>query len=455
MKPTALLGLLAGNLALLLTIAQAAETPDTTAWKAGAVSLDITPEGPVWLVGFGFRTKPSEGVDHPLYAKILAVEDYTGNRQVFITLDLLGVPLGIRNEVVRQLGEKHQLPNEAILMNASHTHSGPSVEGRGVSDPTFQKKGQEYGQMLTARMVQGVGDALARLEPAKLYYSRARAGFAMNRRLPVGHEVINSPYPDGPVDHDVPVLRVVGADGNLKAIMFGYACHNTTANFQTINGDYAGFAQAYLQENRPGVVALFMMGAGADQNPYPRHLSIEQAKQHGRTLANAVETALLVTRQRPVNGPLRSAYETVAIEYADISRADLERRARSRTQSEKTRAEALLRQLQSGQEIPKSYPCPVQVVRFGPDVTLVAIGGETAVDYSLRLKRELASGQAAIWVAGYSNDYFGYLGSRQVILGGGYEGYSANLGRHPGPWTPATEDRVIEKAFDLIQATNR
>ncbi len=455
MKTLRHLGFLLGSLALIAATAPAAQTPDTTAWKAGAVSIDITPEGPVWLVGFGFRTKPSDSVAHPLYAKILAIEDYAGARQVFVTLDLLGVPVSMRNEIVRQVSEKHQLPNEALLMNASHTHSGPSVEGRGVSDPTLRKKGEDYGKMLTAKIVQGIGDALGKLEPAKLFYTRARAGFAMNRRLPVAHEVINSPYPDGLVDHDVPVLRVVGADGNLRAIMFGYACHNTTANFQSINGDYAGFAQSYVQENRPGVVALFMMGAGGDQNPYPRHLSIEQAKHHGRNLANAVETALLVTRQKALHGPLRSAYETVDIAYADISRADLERRARSTTASEKTRAEALLKQLQAGKEIPQSYPCPVQVIRFGTDVTLIAIGGETTVDYSLRLKHELAGGSSSVWVAGYSNDYFGYLGSKQVILGGGYEGYSANLGRHPGPWATSTEDRVIGKAFDLIQATNR
>ena len=60
-----------------------------------------------------------------------------------------------------------------------------------------------------------------------------------------------------------------------------------------------------------------------------------------------------------------------------------------------------------------SYPCPVQVVQFGADLTLVAIGGEATVEYSLRLKRELKSGPAAVWVAGYSNDGFGYLGSKQ------------------------------------------
>jgi hypothetical protein len=93
-------------------------------------------------------------------------------------------------------------------------------------------------------------------------------------------------------------------------------------------------------------------------------------------------------------------------------------------------------------------------VHFGPDLTLIAIGGETTVDYSLRLKRELAGERAATWVAGYSNDVFGYLGSRRVIVEGGYEGYSANLGRHPGPWATTTEDKIINTVYDLSRSIN-
>jgi hypothetical protein len=196
-----------------------------------------------------------------------------------------------------------------------------------------------------------------------------------------------------------------------------------------------------------------MMGAGGDQNPYPRHASLEQSAQHGRTLANAVEAALSVTVQRPINGPLRSALGYAELDYADTSRADLERRAQSRNAAEKAKAEELLKQLEAG-ALPRNYPCPVQVVQFGVDLTLVAIGGETTVDYSPRLKRELADDRPAVWVAGYSNDGFGYLGSRRVIVEGGYEGYSANLGRHPGPWATTTEDRVINAVYELSRSIN-
>lgn len=462
MKKSCLMGFLAACLPWSLPAAGAPAPKEAPAWKAGAASLDITPEEPSWMAGYGGRKKPSEGVAQHVFAKALAIEDAAGARMVFVTLDLVGVPRAVREGVERLARERHGFTPETILLNASHTHSGPALSRGdvgdyrgGVADATYAAKADAYGAALPEKIVRLIGDALARSGPATLHYTHARAGFAMNRRLRVGNEtqIRNSPNPDGPVDHDVPVLRVTGADGSLKALLFGYACHNTTSGTYLINGDYAGHAQAILEETRPGVVALFMLGCGGDQNPYPRG-TLEQAAQHGRTLANAVEAALAVVTQRPLHGPLRSAFGHAELDIVDTGRADLERRARSRSKDEKSRAEDLLKQLEAKGALPGSYPCPVQVVQFGTDLTLVAIGGETTVDYSLRLKREMASIPSALWVAGYSNDVFGYLGSRRVIVEGGYEGYSANMWDFPGPWGTNSEERVIGKAYDLIRSIN-
>ena len=116
------------------------------------------------------------------------------------------------------------------------------------------------------------------------------------------------------------------------------------------------------------------------------------------------------------------------------------------------RAQALRESLRRG-ERPAPLACPVQVVQFGADLTLVAIAGEVVVDYSLRLKREL-KGDAAVWVAGYSNDVFGYLGSRRIIAERGYEGGDANtrILNHPGRFTLEAEERVVAKVHELGQA---
>ena len=320
----------------------------------------------------------------------------------------------------------------------------------GLSAEQIQQRNQ-YVDELQEKLLKLIGQALDNLAPAKLGYTHARAGFAMNRRLPTETGVRNSPYPDGPVDHDVPVLRIDSPDGKLRAVLFGYACHCTTLSFYQFCGDYAGFAKQYIQEAHPGVTAFFIAGCGADQNPYPRR-TLDLAKQHGRALANGVETALMV-RARPVRGPIGAAIDTVELDFAEPpSREQLEQQAKSKDKYARRHAEVLLKEIERNGSIRKSYPYLVQVVRLGNDLTMVALAGEVVVDYSLRLKTELPG--EAVWVAAYSNDVFGYIPSARVLREGGYEGGGAmRYTELPGPFAPSIEERIVSKVHELAVKT--
>jgi len=422
-------------------------------WKAGVASVVITPPEPTWMAGYGGRTKPSEGKFQDLFAKALALEDFQGARLVIVTLDLVTTPRPLRDFVADHLQKKHGMGPQALLMNCSHTHSGPVV--RITKSVVYQitpdeaKAVEENLKALEKKLADLVDAAIKDLAPARLGYCHARAGFAMNRRLPTEAGFRNSPNPEGPVDHDVPLLRVERPDGTLRAILFGYACHNTTLGLYQFCGDYAGYAQEYLEAAHPGTVALFMIGCGADQNPYPRG-KLELAIQHGRTLANAVEAALL-PKPRPVRGPLRAAFEDLPVGFVDVpSREDLRKQAESKSRYEKRRAELLLEELQEKGKLRDFYPFPVQVVQFGDDLRIVALSGEVVVDYSLRLKREL--GEMPLWVAGYSNDVATYIPSARVAKEGGYEGGAATvLTTLPGPFSPALEDQIVGKVHELVR----
>ena len=86
---------------------------------------------------------------------------------------------------------------------------------------------QDYAVKLIASLVDVIGAALGDLQPAEIAYGVGEAGFAMNRREMTPQGVKIGVNPQGPVDRSVPVLRVT-AGGKLKAVLFGYACHNTT-----------------------------------------------------------------------------------------------------------------------------------------------------------------------------------------------------------------------------------
>ena len=434
-------------------------------WKAGVATRKLTPAGPIWLAGYANRAAPSNGVDGDIFGKALALDDGQGGRVVIVTLDLIRVPLALRTFVEQEAARRFGLKPGEVLLNSSHTHSGPEVEPdrmtlerafRAAAKPEDVAAVQAFEGFLRQAVLDVIAESLRTAAPAKLEFAQARAGFAMNRRRPEPKgNYSNNPNPAGPVDHDVPVLKVSGAEGKIRALLFGYACHNTTLGGSKVSGDYAGFAQQYLEAAYPGATALFLIGGGGDQNPYPRGNMIpgqaneETVRQHGRALANAVHTAL-AARPRLVHGPLRTAFGHALLDYDVLPKAELAKYVGAAFTPEViARARTLTQQVERGDRI-APLPCPVQVLQFGHDLTLVAIGGELVVDYSLRLKRELA-GPAALWVAGYSNHVFGYLASRRVIEEGGYEGIAANtrILIHPGRFALDTEERIIAKVHEL------
>jgi len=429
-RPTVILplALLAG---LLFVHAQAPLKPVSVAphvpasWKAGLASVVITPEKFIWMAGYAGRDKPAEGRWQDLFAKALVLEDEAGKKQVIVTLDLIGVPQELRRRIAARLKERHGVPSAGLFINASHTHSGPELRRRPEPPTEEELKNQkirdawEYTQSLEQKINGAIDAAFAGLRPARLTWNQARAGFSMNRRrdysLPADHpNAKKAPNPAGPVDQSVPALRIESPEGEARGVLFGYACHNTCLGAYHWCGDYAGYAQEYLQQHRPDFTAMFVTGCGADQNPYPRRSGVvpgvsdlELTQQHGRSLANAVEMAM-TANPIGVTGPLRQAYEEVTLTYEDTKRT------------------------------PHQYP--VQVIRFGDALTLVTLGSEVVVDYSLRLKKEL-TGPAAIWVAGYSNDYSGYIPSTRIQEEGGYEAATG--------WARGIEEIIVRKALEL------
>ena len=443
-------------LVLLLAVVATAQTPE---WKAAAAKAVITPQETMYLSGFANREVPAEGAAMELFAKTLVIEDAKGTRFVMVTLDLVEVPHQLREAVENEVKAKFGLPDKSLLMNCSHTHCGPELkytelEFMGLTDPLRKERCLRYNAFLTEKIVGTIGEALQALAPATISYGHARCGFAMTRRLksdkPTGDPYLNSPNPEGVVDHDVPVLSVTAADNKLAAIVFGYACHNTSMSIKQWHGDYAGHAQAMIEEAHPGTVALFMMGCGGDQNAYPRFSPIFSMR-HGQSLATAVEAAI-AAKPKPIRGPLHIDRQTTQLDYESIpTAADLEKRLETSSGYDRKWDERRLFALKKG-ELRDHYDYPVQVVRFGDDLTLVGLSGETCVDYSLRLKREF-TGPGRLWVAGYCNDVLAYIPSKRVLHEGGYEAYRSIIywsnPLHPEKFADTLEERIIGKVHEM------
>jgi hypothetical protein len=181
---------------------------------------------------------------------------------------------------------------------------------------------------------------------------------------------------------------------------------------------------------------------------------VELARAYGQVLATAVNEAL-VAKRRPIGGPLRTAFDTVDVRLTPApSRAQLEQQKKTGDALHQRHAGLLLDLLEREGRIPDTYPYQVQVWQFGPDLTLIALSGEVVVDYSLRFKA--AYGWGKTWVAGYSNDVFGYVPSLRVLREGGYEGGDAMLYRPiSGPFHESVEETISGKVDELVKRLRR
>jgi hypothetical protein len=426
-------------------------------WKVGLAQVKITPERPVLMAGYASRTKPFEKVETDLYAKALALEDSTGRRAVLVTSDLIGFSAAVAEPICDRISAKTGLKRPDILLTAAHNHAGPQLNLKTSTSegPDAGEAGRtiDYTRQLQDKIVDLVVEAVAHLEPARISWGSGIVNFVMNRREFTPRGVILGVNPRGLADRSVPVLRADSLDGEPRAVLFQAGAHNTTLtgdNYQ-ICGDYAGFAQRFVQNRYPGVQAMFMLGCAGDANPYPRG-TLELAREHGTSLAKEV-CRVLETKLRPVAGPLQIAFDHVDLPLqSSLSREQLQKMAKDKRSAQTWGATRLLAMLDRGKTLPSHYRCPVTVWQLGRDLTLVGLPGEVVVDYLTLLEDALGPNQ--LWAAAYCNDVFGYLPSTRVLREGGYETRGLYSGG-AGFFDSKAQDVLVQKVRELAQKAGR
>jgi hypothetical protein len=267
------------------------------------------------------------------------------------------------------------LERPQIVFNSSHTRNAPLVKGLQPgpepTDAAELKKIDQYSEALARYLGEVAAAALADLKPARIDFGAGRVAFAK-----------------GPQEA-VPVLRVLTPKGGVIAVLFGYVVDNATLDegSYAISGDYAGVAEAALEKEYPGAIALFYMLCGAGRNPEPIG-TIELMKQHGAALADEV-SRVMKSALTPVRGRLKSALIETAVPFV----ADAKE----------------MRQL----------PFQVQVVRFDEGFKLVALGGEGAPGYPGKIRK--------------------LLHDKEIVVAG-----CADSGTAVAPGGGETEERVLD-----------
>jgi hypothetical protein len=370
------------------------------------------------MAGFDNRTKPAESIGQDLWTKALAFEDSKGQKLIIVTVDLATMPKEMFDMVAERIMYRNHLDRAHVVINLSHTHSGPELGWPAHTARDMMLRIETYRNHVLDAMAEAAAAAVGGLRPAEISYATGKVGFSHNRRerAPTGGWVFGMD-PNGPVDRTVPVVRVTGPGGKLRGALFGLSCHPSvlTYEFFVISGDYAGIAQETWEKAHPGAAAPM----------------------------------------KPVHAPLKTAMLTTELPFAPFSLEQFEKAAKDKDDLVRAHAGAMLRQYESGRPPLPALPYTMQAFQFGKDLTLLAMNGEVVVDYCLRVKKEY--GADGMIVAGYSNARPCYIPSLRVLQEGGYEARDNILmgSGLPGPFDEHVEDIVFEGIHQLMQEVGR
>jgi hypothetical protein len=400
----------------LTCVAAGAETPAADVYQIGVAKVDITPDYPIRLNGFGGRREESDGIAQRIWAKALAISQGCEPPVVLIAIDSLGVRMTMVDEVAARLERKLGIPRQNVALTFSHSHTTPKVNDACDNifstpiPPAHQQHIDRYTKELTDALEKVVGQAVQNRQPGRLAWAIGKFALAKNRRTP-----------GGPVDHDLPVLVVRDLDGKIKAIYLSYACHCVTLSHNKISGDWAGYAQEMIERRFPGAVALASAGAGSDSNPSSGVMRdrVDIATAQGTQIADEV-ARLLQQPLQPISGPVVAHLERIELALNELPTREQWEAMVKKGGPTGYNAQTQLARLDRGEKLPTAISYPIQSFTWGESLHMVFLAGEVCVDYSLRLKREL--NRQRLWVNAYSNDFGCYIPSERLVREGGYGG---------------------------------
>jgi len=409
--------------------------------EAGFAKVDITPRVGVELCGFGpYLNRHSVGVRDRLWARAMALR--RGRRTaVMVSCDLVGVGLATTRRVRALLRERAGVPEDAVMVHCTHTHSGPTtIDLIGWGDPD-----DPYNELLPRRIAQAATDALANLSPAEFLHAEVPCeGIGLNREYdrdaPPLEEVLDEDWrPARPelTDTTCHVIRV-DKDGRVAGFLSYFGCHPVVCCAATrhIHGDYPGVATNALEREYPGSVGLFLQGAQGDVNSCvvhkPEQESLPALDVVAARYARSVREGLRAARAAEVND-LRFARREVTFRRRQISLQQLREKL---AQQESVLARqgatdadrevrmatvqlAALRRLIARAEAggPLEPPSEVQGIALGP---IAFLGSPFEIFQAI--KNEVAAGCRAPvpLVMGLTNDFLGYAPDRTAAERGGY-----------------------------------
>lgn len=422
--------------------------------KIGVANIDITPQHPVWMTGYGNRDHKSEGTYQSLIAGAISIVGDT-DEVLILTADLIGYDLAYAAAAKSRIAESTGLLPRQVVLTATHTHCAPFFYPMAM--PGEAEKG--YADFLLNQLVQVAISAKNQQVDGTVGFSRGRSEFGVSRRLPDGEGgVLFAPNPDGPMDRDLDTLWFNNVGGELIGSLTIFGCHPTSRGGYMLGGDYPGFLCRALSEQTQAP-SFFATGCAGNIRPWFKGEnngfntpSLAELETASRRIAEEVMQSQQDATPVHAEG-LSVTSEFHHLPYAELpDDATFHDKAENHTNPLIRHWASEMRTLSEAGGLPKNCPQEIQVLQFNEAIQAVFLGGEVLTEIGLHIKSALEP--ATTITVAYSNGLIAYVPSKETYDLGGYEVDGSHFYfLRPAPFAKDIEDLIVAKTVEIVNRT--
>ncbi len=421
--------------------------------SVGFAEVQITPPLGIYITGY-YQERYADGILDDLYMQAVAFSA-DGKQSVLVTVDNIGIDRKEIDILRAKTSLATGLPEAAIFITCSHTHTGPKVKAEEI-----HAHDAEYFAFFSSRLNDVINLALADLKPAKMGYSignAPRISFCRRFRMKNGkvrtNPGVNNPdivAPIGEVDERVNVIRI-DREGAETVVIVNFGVHPDVVGGCKISADFPCFVRNTVCAALDNVKCVFINGAQGDLNHvnvFPREGEgngmfhdfddVDRGYPHSRHMGNVIAAGVLQVYEKvkyidtdsiafaeaPVSVPSNrpEPHELpLAHKYTELHNAGKDDEIPfegMELTTEVARAARMVR-LENG---PDSFTIPVSAMRVG-DIVFVGFAGEPFGDIGKGVKEN--SAYELVIPCALTNGSEGYFPVMNAYVEGGYESASS------------------------------
>ncbi|HOK56617.1 MAG TPA: neutral/alkaline non-lysosomal ceramidase N-terminal domain-containing protein [bacterium] len=307
-----------------------------------------------------------------------------------VSLDILGIELPFTEKIREKVEKEFKIPFDNIMICCTHTHSSVITVGRKFGAD------KEFLNEIERKILKGIEDGFKNIEEVNLKWTKTEVDISHNRRVVIDGKAKNE-WQDiekkhtGIVDEEVICIGFFKKNGDLKSLIVNYACHPVVlgpSNYYA-SADFVGYLRSFLENNLNLENLVYITGASGNINPRICITdNFEVAKKTGETIGEQILKCKENFHNLEVNDFHFDRKKVVFIKKDGTGILETE----------------------------------MQILKIGEKIIFITLPGEPVVEIGLDIKKK--SKYPVTIVAGYTNDYIGYISTDKILSEGGHEANS-------------------------------